>query len=133
MLIDAPPPPAVDVAVVPLGQAAEGAAAGIAADLRRAGLACDMAFKGNMKKRMQRASASGARFAVILGDDELASGEAAVKDLATGEQGRAKLGSLGQKLSMLAFAGSEMPAIAFQELLAADRVGFFSEPERSDR
>ena len=34
-----------------------------------------------MKRRMQKASGSGARFAIILGDDELAKGEAAVKDL----------------------------------------------------
>ena len=30
-----------------------------------------MAYRGNMKKRMQSADASGARFAVIIGDDEL--------------------------------------------------------------
>ena len=47
---------------------------------------CDMAFRGNLKKRMQKAGASGARYAIILGDDELARGEAAVKDLASGEQ-----------------------------------------------
>jgi histidyl-tRNA synthetase len=39
-----------------------------------------------MKKRMQKASASGARFAIILGDDELDRGEVALKDLETGEQ-----------------------------------------------
>jgi histidyl-tRNA synthetase len=39
-----------------------------------------------MKKRMQKADAWGAAYALILGDDELARGEAAVKKLATGEQ-----------------------------------------------
>lgn len=66
--------------------AAEAAAVRIAADLRRAGIACEMAYRGNMKRRMQKANASGARFAIILGDDELARGEAAVKDLVSGEQ-----------------------------------------------
>jgi histidyl-tRNA synthetase len=53
-----------------------------------------MAYKGNMKKRMQKADAAGARFAVILGDDELARGEAAVKTLATGEQASVPLDRL---------------------------------------
>jgi histidyl-tRNA synthetase len=86
MLIEAPSASTIDVAVVPIGAAAEAAAWGLIATLRRAGVACDMAYKGNMKKRMQKADAAGARFAVILGDDELARGEAAVKTLATGEQ-----------------------------------------------
>ena len=86
MLIEAPSPPAPDAVLVPLGEAAEAAATGLLANLRRAGLACDMAYKGNMKKRMQKAAGSGARFAVILGEDELARSEAGVKHLATGEQ-----------------------------------------------
>ena len=86
MLIDAPAPPALDVAIIPLGDAAETAGLGLLAGLRRAGLAADMAFKGNMKKRMAKADAGGARFAVIVGDDELARGVAAVKDLRSGEQ-----------------------------------------------
>ena len=96
MLIDAPGAAVPDAALVPLGAAAEAAALGIAADLRRAGIACDMAYRGNMKKRMQKASAAGARYAIILGDDELASGEAAVKDLGTGEQARVALAALAE-------------------------------------
>ncbi|HET8613403.1 MAG TPA: His/Gly/Thr/Pro-type tRNA ligase C-terminal domain-containing protein, partial [Sphingomonas sp.] len=86
MLIEAPAVEAIDVAVIPMGAAAEAAAIGLIVDLRRAELACDMAYKGNMKRRMQKADAAGARFAVILGDDELARGEAAVKRLETGKQ-----------------------------------------------
>jgi histidyl-tRNA synthetase len=56
------------------------------AELRRGGIAADMAFRGNMKKRMARAAAAGAAYAVILGDAEVESGTAQVKDLATGEQ-----------------------------------------------
>ena len=86
MLLDAPKQMAIDVAIVPLGEGAEAAALRLLAQLRRAGIASDMAFKGNMKKRMARADASGARFAVIIGEDELAKGQAGVKDLRTGEQ-----------------------------------------------
>jgi histidyl-tRNA synthetase len=40
-----------------------------------------MAYKGNMKKRMQKADASGALWAVIIGDDEVAKGEVALKHM----------------------------------------------------
>jgi histidyl-tRNA synthetase len=86
MLIAEPEAARIDAALVPLGPAAEEAATRIAADLRRAGIACEMAYRGNMKRRMQKADASGARYAIILGGDELARGEASVKDLASGEQ-----------------------------------------------
>jgi histidyl-tRNA synthetase len=99
MLIDAPAPETVTVAIVPMGAAAEAAATGIIAALRRAGIAADMAYKGNMKKRMQKADAWGARFAVILGDDELARGEAAVKELVTGTQSAVALDRLVEALS----------------------------------
>ena len=45
-----------------------------------------MAYRGNLKRRMERANRIGARAAVILGDDDIAAGVAQVKDLATGAQ-----------------------------------------------
>ncbi len=86
MLLDAPPLQHVDVAVIPMGDAAALAATGIVASLRRAGLASDLGFKGNMKKRMQKANDMGARYAVIIGEDELAKGVASLKNLQTGAQ-----------------------------------------------
>ena len=86
MLLETSPTSSVTVAVIPMGEAAALAATGIVADFRRAGISADMSYKGNMKKRMQKANDWGARYAVILGDDELARGEAGLKDLATGEQ-----------------------------------------------
>lgn len=86
MLIDAPVPDRPQVVLVPLGEAAEKAAIGIVADLRRQGLRADMAWRGNMKKRMAKAASAGARFAIILGESELESRVAQVKDLASGEQ-----------------------------------------------
>jgi len=86
MMIDAPEPERPIVAVVPLGERAEAEAQGIVSSLRRQGLAVELAYRGNMKKRMSKASASGAKYALILGDDELDRGEAQLKDLASGEQ-----------------------------------------------
>jgi histidyl-tRNA synthetase len=90
--------PAPDAVLVPLGEAAEDAAIGLIAELRRAGIACDMAYRGNMKKRMAKADASGARWAVILGEDEIARGEAAVKDMKSGEQKAVRLDALSGSL-----------------------------------
>jgi len=86
MMIDAPATDRPDLVLVPLGERAEAEAAEIVASARRAGIATDMAYRGNMKKRMSKANASGARFAAILGDDELEKGEVQLKDLASGEQ-----------------------------------------------
>jgi len=54
---------------------------------RRAGLRCDLAYgTRGMKGAMKAADRSGARFAVVLGERDLAAGEAQVKELGTGEQ-----------------------------------------------
>ncbi len=59
----------------------------LVADLRRAGIAADMAFGGKkLKGAMKDADRSGARYAVILGERDIADGVAQVKDLAAGEQ-----------------------------------------------
>jgi histidyl-tRNA synthetase len=94
MLIAQPAPEAPVAVLVPMGAAAEAQAIALIADLRRAGIAADMGFSGNMKKRMTRASASGATFAVILGDDEVAKGVASVKRLATGQQDEVALDAI---------------------------------------
>ena len=99
MLLDGVVAASIDAAIVPMGEAAEARAAALAAELRRAGLAVELGYKGNMKKRMQRANAAGARYAIIIGDDELARGEAALKNLADGEQRDVKLDALAQALS----------------------------------
>ncbi|HEU0133627.1 MAG TPA: histidine--tRNA ligase [Allosphingosinicella sp.] len=96
MLIEPPSKRGVDAALIPLGAAAETSAIGLVAQLRRSGIACEMAYKGNMKRRMQKADSSGARFAIIVGDDELARGEAAVKDLRSGEQRNVPLTGLAE-------------------------------------
>jgi histidyl-tRNA synthetase len=59
----------------------------LANELRLAGLRTDRAFDGrSMKSQMKSAGRSGARVAVIVGDQEAADGTAAVRDLAQGEQ-----------------------------------------------
>ena len=86
MMIDAPDAESPRAVLVPLGDRAVAAAQRLLAELRGAGIAVDMAFRGNMKKRMSKASESGATYAVIIGDDELDRGEAQLKHLGTSEQ-----------------------------------------------
>jgi histidyl-tRNA synthetase len=85
MLIDEPAAATLDAAVI-VGTGDEDAARAIAAGLRRVGLATEAFTRGNFKKQMARASASGARFAVIAGAEGVGAGEAMLKDLASGEQ-----------------------------------------------
>lgn len=98
MLCGEPALPAVDVAVVPMGEAAEAVAAGLLAELRAAGIAAEAAYRGNMKKRMERAGKSGARFALILGEDELAEGKVTLKDLGDASQGHVARGDVVAQL-----------------------------------
>jgi histidyl-tRNA synthetase len=78
----------VDVYVVHQGQAASRLAARVAEGLRDQGI--DVLFHcggGSFKSQMKKADASGASFAVIIGDDEASAGEVTLKPLRpTGEQ-----------------------------------------------
>jgi histidyl-tRNA synthetase len=86
MLVEGVGEQKAEVAVVPIGEAAEAICIQIAAALRREGVAVDMGYRGNMKKRMSRANESGAEYAVIIGENELADGRALVRNLATGRE-----------------------------------------------
>jgi histidyl-tRNA synthetase len=50
-----------------------------------------MAFRGNLKKRMQKADAANASYVIICGDDEIATGEITIRSLKSGEQIKRKL------------------------------------------
>jgi histidyl-tRNA synthetase len=76
----------LDVFLIPVGEAALTEAARLARELRRAGLSVELPPDPRVKRAMELANKANARFAVILGEDEMARGEAAVKDMATGEQ-----------------------------------------------
>jgi histidyl-tRNA synthetase len=79
----------VQVYVVALGQGSATEALKLATALRASGIGADLDLAGrSMKGQMKDAARSGARYAVILGDDEIAAGEATIKDLTTSEQRR---------------------------------------------
>lgn len=84
------------VAIIPMGDI--NAALVLADRLRAAGLAVEMGFSGNMKKRMVRANKANARMAVILGEDEAARGAATLRDLDSGTQQEVPLAGIEEHL-----------------------------------
>ena len=86
MLMDVAPPAPAPVAVIPIGDAAEEKAIEVLQSLRSHGIRAEMSYRGNLKRRMERANKAGARAAVIIGADDIAAGQAQVKDLGTGAQ-----------------------------------------------
>jgi histidyl-tRNA synthetase len=75
-----------DAFVVHAGEAAELQAWRVAERLRDAGLAVVLGPGGNFGKQMKKADASGARFAVIIGESEAGSGRVTLKNLRAGDQ-----------------------------------------------
>ena len=57
----------------------------LARDLRRAGHSVELG-QGRLKRALELADKLGARFALVVGDDEIASGRYPLKDMATGKQ-----------------------------------------------
>jgi len=98
MLLSAPPATIAPVAVVPVGEAAAAAALDLLQTLRHAGIRAEMAYRGNLRRRMERANRIGARAAVIIGEDDLKAGVAQVKDLATGAQESVPLAEVARRL-----------------------------------
>jgi histidyl-tRNA synthetase len=98
MLLPDPPRAASPVAVVPVGESAEAVALDVLQVLRHAGIRAEMAFRGNLRRRMERANRIGARAAVVIGDDDIAKGVAQVKDLGSGEQEAVALADLPRRL-----------------------------------
>ena len=103
LMIAEPVAPPRPIALVPIGEAGEKRALVLAQELRRDGFAVDLAYSGNLQKRMRRADKIKARAAVILGEDELKGGQAAVRDLDAGTQEAVPLTALKDRLA--AFRG----------------------------
>ena len=94
------PPARVAAYVVTATPEARPAAFALATRLRAAGIGADLDLAGrSMKGQMKDAARSGARWAVILGADELAAGAATLRDLAAGEQERVPLDEVERRVS----------------------------------
>jgi histidyl-tRNA synthetase len=75
------------VFVAGLGDAGHEAAVKVVFDLRAGGVAAEMDYTGrSLKAQMKIADKLGARFVVIMGEEEIASGSATVRDMSSSEQ-----------------------------------------------
>ncbi|WP_137724468.1 histidine--tRNA ligase [Prescottella subtropica] len=84
-----------DVFGVPLGDAAKARMVVLAHELRTAGIRVDMVYGDRgIKGSMKAADRSGARFALVLGDQDLEAGTIGVKNLTDGEQVSVPLGEI---------------------------------------
>ncbi|MGP3980250.1 histidine--tRNA ligase [Streptomyces sp. KR80] len=80
-------PAPTQVFAVPLGEEARRTLFGLVTELRRAGVATDFAYGGKgLKNAMKSANRSGARYAVVAGERDLAEDVVQLKDLESGEQ-----------------------------------------------
>ncbi|HTC94910.1 MAG TPA: histidine--tRNA ligase [Terriglobales bacterium] len=76
-----------DVYIAPLGAGMDREAARLARELRRHDVIVELGNEGfRLKKSLETASKIGARFALIVGENEIKSNEFALKNLASGEQ-----------------------------------------------
>jgi len=98
MLLAAPPAAPRSVVVIPAGET-EALAVEVVQTLRRSGIRAEIGYRGNLKRRMERANKQGARAAVIIGEAEAARGVVQMKDLVTGEQHEVALGDLAARLT----------------------------------
>ena len=98
MLLTESPAAPRPVAVIPVGDEAEGAALDMLRALHKAGIAAEIAYRGNLKRRMERANRINARAAVILGEAEIASGVAQLRDLDAGTQESVALADIPARL-----------------------------------
>jgi len=77
----------LDAYIAPLGDGMNREALKLARELRRDGVKVDLGDEAfRLKKSFEAAEKAGAKYIVIVGENEAASGEFAVKELATGEQ-----------------------------------------------
>ena len=97
----APPlPPRVEVYAVPLGEEAARRLFAVVTGLRRAGVAVDSAYGGRgLKNAMRAADRSGAAYALILGERDLAEGIVQLKHLGSGEQESLPLDTAVEKVA----------------------------------
>lgn len=101
MLANAAPDPVRPLALVPIGDAAERQAQALARLLRGQGLTVDLAYRGNVSRRMKRANKVHARFAAMLGDAELERGVVALRDLDSGSQTDVPISDLADRLKAI--------------------------------
>ena len=88
-----------DLFIIPIGEAAKSSALKYAADLRANGFKVELAFGDRaLKTAMKSADKSGARYSLVIGDEEITSGVVEVKEMSSGTATSVRLDSLASAL-----------------------------------
>jgi histidyl-tRNA synthetase len=99
LLLDQTPAVPRPLAVVPIGDGVELDALRLAEELRRDGHGVEFGFRGKLGQRLKRAAGHHARFAILLGEDELAAHQVVLRDLDRGEQETVPRAALAARLA----------------------------------
>ena len=76
----------IQLFIAPITEAGKAAGFKLLAELREAGITCDMAYGDRaLKGAMKAADKSGAKFGLVIGDDEISSGNCQLKLMSSGE------------------------------------------------
>jgi histidyl-tRNA synthetase len=96
-----PEEPAPDAYICSIGKEASFEAARLATELRNENLSVELDYEGrSLKAQMKQANKMHARFALILGDEELADNSARAREMSTGEEETIAIAALVEKLKM---------------------------------
>ena len=97
--VEIPKPDAVKLYIAPMGEGAISAAQKLAYDLRKAGVSVDTDHLGRgLRASMKYADKLGAQNTLVLGDNEIETGKAKIKNMATGEETEVSLDKLAEVL-----------------------------------
>ena len=93
--IELPKPSGCDLYIAPMGENASYEAAAIVADLRAGGISAQTDVVGrSLKAQMKYADKIGAKYTMVLGDDEVAQGKAKIKNMDNGESTEMELAEI---------------------------------------
>ena len=102
--VELPVDDSITAFVAGLGEQGHEAAVDLVWKLRAEGIRADMDYTGrSLKAQMKVADKLGARYAVILGEDEIASQVASVRDMSTSEQRTIPMADLAKALKVRRF------------------------------
>ena len=97
--VEIPKPSDCDVFIATMGEAAKLYGQKLLFDLRRNGVKCQIDdLQRNFKGQFKYADRLGAKYAVVIGDNELETGVATLKDMEKGEQSEVKFDDLIKEL-----------------------------------
>jgi histidyl-tRNA synthetase len=101
MLLTETPEAPRPVAIIPIGEAQEAPAIALAQRLRASAIPVELSYRGNTKRRMERANKVNAVAAILIGEEEIAQGLYVVKSLDDGNQLRVSEAELPETLARM--------------------------------